>query len=255
MPRSKTTRKSKTKSGPVLTIPELRTAMHGIVQIGESLANMVKSGTKTLQTAANDFSSAWHSTFGRHLDSKKSMDYLKHLITIKSSKKGKKQTRRKMRGGMAPLGYQMGPGTGLPHGNFPDYVSRGFVNPEPAILKDCGIQAGVLPYPNTGSNKVGGSRSSRNSRKNRTNKNKHGGGLFSGVGNSLSAIAMRPFIAAAPPSVQQDAITAMRGQPLGPGPQAWQSAYTYQGAPSGNQVQLGTSAITRTMTTDVQIPA
>jgi hypothetical protein len=227
--------------------------MHGIVQMGESLANMVKSGKKTLHTAANDFSATWHSTFGRHLDFKKSMDYLKHLITMKSSKKGKKQTRRKMRGGMAPLGYQMGPGTGLPHGNFPDYVSRGFVNPEPAILKDCGIQAGVLPYPNTGSNKVGGSRSSRNSRKNRTNKS--GGGLFSGLGTSLSAIAMRPFIATAPPSVQQDAITAMRGQPLGPGPQAWQTAYTYQSASTGNQAIPPINVITRTMTNDIQIPA
>ena len=250
MPRSKTTRKSKAKSGPVLTIPELRTAMHGIVQMGESLANMVKSGTKTLQTAANDFSATWHSTFGRRLDVKKSMDYLKHLITMKSSKKGKQHTRRKMRGGMAPLGYQMGPGTGLPHGNFPDYVSRGFVNPEPAILKDCGIQAGVVPYSNTGSNKVGGGRSTR---KNRGKKS--GGGLFTGFATGLSAIAMRPFIAAAPPSVQQDAITAMRGQPLGPGPQAWQSTHTYQLPPSGIQAQPSVNAITRTLTNDIQIPA
>lgn len=249
MPRSKTTRKSKAKSGPVLTIPELRTAMHGIVQMGESLANMVKSGSKKLQDAAHDFSSAWHSRFGRRLDVKKSMDYLKHLITMKSSKKGKQQTRRKMRGGMAPLGYQMGPGSPLPHGNFPDYISKGFINPEPAILKDCGTQASVLPYSNTGSNKVGGGRSTR---KNRGKKS--GGGLFSGLGTSLSAIAMRPFIAAAPPSVQQDAITAMRGQPLGPGPQAWQTAYTYQSPPTGVQPISPALALTRALTTDIQVP-
>jgi len=251
MSRSKTTRKNKAKSGPVLTIPELRTAMHGIVQMGESLAKMVKSGTKTLQDAANDFSATWHSTFGRHLDAKKSMDYLKHLIRMKSSKKGKQQTRRKMRGGMAPLGYEMRPGVPLPHGNFPDYVSRGFVNPEPAILQDCGTQAGVLPYSYTGSNKVGGG---RRSRKNRNNKNKKsGGGLLSDFATSLSAISMRPFIATAPPSVQQDAITSMRGQPLGPGPQAWQTAHTYQSSP-GTQAINPVNAISRSLSTDIKVP-
>lgn len=215
--------KSKTlKSGPTLTIPELRSAMQGISVMSVSLAQGVKRGALKVQDAAREFADAWSATFGRKLDISKAKSYIMHVVSMEPSRKGK-QTRRKQRGGSsaapaagAPLGYQMGPGADLPNGAFPKYISNGFVNPEPAILQDCGKQTGVLPYPSLGSNKVGG-------------------GMFSDFTTGLSAIATRPFISQNPPSMAQDGLTAMRGQPLGPGSQVTDTTYQYRFQPLGQQ--------------------
>jgi hypothetical protein len=201
----KTMKKHSKQSGSTLTIPELRSSMEYITSYSE---NLVRSSSKSVKELAKEFAAEWKKIFGKSLDLKAAEQYIKHMKAMKGSKKTRKQ-----RGGTysdaagAPLDYLTRPGVNLPYGNFLQYVDKGFWNPEPAILKDCGTQQGVLPYPETGSNKM------------------NGGGLLDALSNTASAFSFRPFIAQNPPSVQQDLQTAWKGQPLGPGPESWQQAW------------------------------
>ena len=214
-------RRSKSlKSGPTLSIPELRTAMQGISFMGTSLAQKVKQGALTVQQAASEFSKAWTHVFGRRLDLNKAKAYIQHVLSMEPGSRKGRQTRRKHRGGAfalagAPLGYQLGQPAEFSYNGFP-YVSKGFVNPEPAILQDCGKQTGIMPYPSLGSNKVGG-------------------GMFSDLGSGFAAIVSRPVISQNPPSAIQDGLTLMRGQPVGPGSQVPDTTYQYRVAPLGQQ--------------------
>ncbi len=209
MPKHRKTQKKRAAKAPAMTIPELRSSMEYIVSYSQSLAS---KGSKSVKDAAKDFAAEWKKVFGKTLPTKTAEQYVKHMMSMRSprSKKGT----RKMRGGAyddsigAPLGYQLGPGADLPYGKFEQYVSKGFWNPEPAILADCGKQTGVLPYPETGSNKM------------------NGGGLLDGASNALAAIGFRPFVAQNPPTPQQDLQTAWKGQALGPGPNSYQQAWT-----------------------------
>jgi hypothetical protein len=206
-PRGKTQKRKTRRCPSVATIPELRKSLEYISSYGERL---VKSGSKSMKQMAAQFASEWKKTFGKTLSPSTAEQYIR---SISSMKKGKKT--RKMRGGAqstelqgAPMAHLTRPGLDIPYGNFLKYVDSGFWNPEPAINWDCGKQTSVLPYPETGSNRM------------------NGGGV-------LSAASFRPFVAVNPPSFQQDMMTAWKGQPLGPGPESWQRAYHYQLPASG----------------------
>jgi len=208
----KTMKKRSKRSSSVLSIPELRSSMEYISSFSEGL---VKNTSKSAKQMAKEFAAEWKKTFGKSLDMKASEQYIRHMLAMKGSKRT-----RKHRGGAysdaagAPLDYLTRPGVNLPYGNFLQYVDKGFWNPEPAILKDCGTQQGVMPYPETGSNKM------------------NGGGLLDGISNTMSAFGFRPFIATNPTSVQHDMQTAWKGQPIGPGPESWQQAWKpMMGAP------------------------
>jgi hypothetical protein len=219
----KHTRKSK---APEMTIPQLRASLQTISSIGESLIKSVKRGVLKLNDAATEFTVAWKKVFGRALEKNKALCYLKHLM---GSGKG---TRRKQRGGQAPLGYDMRlPEAGLPYGKFLPYVSGGFVNPEPGMRQSCGQQVGVLPYPGTGSNQVGG-------------------GLFDG----FNAIFSRPVMSQNPSSGLMDALDTVRGQPTGPGPESWQTAYNYRLPPIGQQPIPVAGVLMRTIANDIKSP-
>lgn len=212
MARGKTRRqKSKSRkatSQKVLSIPELRKSLDYISEYAKS---MVKSGGKSMDALAKDFASEWKKVFGKSLDLAAAKSYLQNMAIL-SPKKGSRHT-RKMKGGAqstmltgAPMTYMTRPGTDIPYGNFLEYVNKGFWNPEPAISGSPIRPPPVLPYAGTGSNQVGG-------------------GMMS---NFVSALTMRPFGAENPPSVANDAQTAWKGQPLGPGPESYQTAYSYK---------------------------
>lgn len=214
MARGKTRRqKSKSRkatSQKVLSIPELRKSLDYISEYAKS---MVKSGGKSMDALAKDFASEWKKVFGKSLDLGAAKSYLQNMTILSSSKKGSRRHTRKMKGGAqstmltgAPMDYMTRPGTDIPYGNFLEYVNKGFWNPEPAISGSPIRPPPVLPYAGTGSNQVGG-------------------GM---IGNFVSALSMRPFGAENPPSVANDAQTAWKGQPLGPGPEPYQTAYSYK---------------------------
>lgn len=236
MARGKTHKRAKTRKTvksiskiQAMTIPGLRKSLEHISLYGESLA---QSGTKSVKDAAAAFASEWSKVFGKPLSMDVAEKYMRHL----NSKKGKagKKT-RKIRGGAAgaPLDALTRPGLELPYGNFLPYVKSGFWNPEPAISADYGRIQGPLPYPETGSNRMSG------------------GGLLDSISNGMNAISFRPFAAQNPPSVQQDAVTAWKGQPLGPGGESYARAYQYQMPPSPSVPIVANPVYTRTLANDV----
>jgi hypothetical protein len=210
----------------VLSIPELR---KGLDYISEYAKSMVKSGGKSMDALAKEFASEWKKVFGKSLDLAAAKSYLQNM-TILSPKKSKRGT-RKMKGGAqstmltgAPMAEMTRPGTDLPYGNFLEYVNKGFWNPEPAISGSPIRPPPVLPYAGTGSNQVGG--------------------------GFLDALTMRPFTAENPPSVGGDAQTAWKGQPLGPGPESYQTAYSYKSGAAMPTV-ASSPVYTRALASDV----
>jgi hypothetical protein len=210
--RGKTVRRAKTSKsakGSAMSIPQLRKGLDHITDYTESL---VKSGVTSTKQLAKQFAAEWHKVFGKRMSLSTAESYIKHMMGMKG-KPGKKGT-RKLRGGSqslagAPMAALTRPGTDLPYGNFLEYVSKGFWNPEPAIKGDTGRDQSIaLPYAGTGSNKISG------------------GGLLSSLSNGLSAISFRPFQAENPSSPQQDMMSAWKGQGMGPGPESWQQTWT-----------------------------
>lgn len=205
--RSKSTRAK--SAGPVLSIPELRKSMEYISEYTESL---LSKGSKSVDAMAKEFAAEWKKVFGKSLSLSAAKNYIRHVL---GGRKGKKT--RKQRGGAtlagAPLDYMTRPGVPLPYGNYLEYVQKGFWNPEPAILKDCGTQQGVLPSATVGTNVVG---------------KMNGGGLLDSVGSAIGAFAMRPFVAQNPVPPQYDAMSAWKGQGTSPGPESWQQTWKPQ---------------------------
>jgi hypothetical protein len=225
MARGKTQKRSKTRKTKILTIPQLRQSLDYIASYAESL---VKSGAKIGDDAVKSFVSEWKRVFGKTLPSVTAKSYLENLMKMK---KGRRT--RKHRGGAqntmltgAPNAYMTRPGTDLPYGNFLEYVSKGFWNPEPAIKWDPVRPPPVLPYAETGSNKMNG-------------------------GGFLDALSMRPFVAQNPTTPALDAMYAWKGQNLGPGPESYQRAYSYQSSPVGSAMVLANPVYTRTLANDV----
>lgn len=236
MARGKTHKRAKSrkmtrvqKKTPTMTIPGLRKSLDHISSYGESLA---KSGSKSVKEGAAAFASEWKKVFGKPLSMDAAEKYIRHL-TSKKGALGKKT--RKVRGGGlgAPLDALTRPGVELPYGNFLPYVKAGFWNPEPAISADYGRIQGPLPYPETGSNKMSG------------------GGFLDSISNGMNAISFRPFAAQNPPSMQQDATTAWKGQSLGPGGESYVRAYQYQMPPNPSVPVVVNPVYTRSLANDV----
>lgn len=194
MPQTGGKRTKTRKQKKILTIPELRKSLDYISTYASSLVQTTKDSVKEL---SSKFAKEWKKVFGKTLSPKVAEAYIKSLMKVKRGT-------RKLRGGAvltgAPLDYLTRPGVDLPYGNFQTYVQKGFVNPEPAILKDCGIQKGVEPYAGMT------------------------GDTFMKGGN-WSAALMRPFVATNPTSFQHDAMMGLKGQQMPPGPESWQKAW------------------------------
>jgi hypothetical protein len=181
------------QSKEAMSIPELRKSLEYIQMFADK---QLKSGKESVSDLAKVFAEEWKKVFGKPLDQRTAESYIKHIRSFGGRKKA--TTRRKMRGGAAPiagapLDYLTRPGVDLPYGNFLKYVDSGF----------------------------------------------------------WAAALFRPFVATNPPSVQQDAMTAWKGQPLGPGPEVYQQAWNYQ--TNGQPVTIpAIGTMTRNLQADVQ---
>ena len=222
-PRGKTRKVNKNKSrkqGNALTIPQLRSSLEYITNYTE---NLVRSKNASVKEIASLFAAEWKKVFGKKLSTKVAESYIKSMMKVKKGT-------RKMRGGNhtlagAPLDYKTGPGLDLPYGKYPAYVSGGFVNPEPGILGSCGIQKGVLPYADTGSNKMSG------------------GSLF-----------FRPFTAQSPETSQHSMMTSIKGLPQHPGPESWQTTWNYRTLPFTTTYSPSINDLNRTIAKDTVVP-
>lgn len=207
----------KANSSRILTIPELRKSFHHIEKF---LQNEVTKN-KNMSSVLGSFRKEWKSVFHKDLSVNAAKSYLNHIV---------KKTKVWQKGGGsiagAPLDYTLGPGVNGVYGNFPDYINKGFVNPEPGIQQECGIKnfTPVLSV-DMGSNQAGGrrrrgSRKSRVTRKTRratlrkrnTRRRHYRGGANVLTGAPYGA-EMRPFIAQNPTTTQYDAMSAYKGLP------------------------------------------
>ena len=216
-----------------ISIPQLRKSLEHITEYSE---NLVKSGKKNTEEMADTFSNEWRKVFGKKLRPEVAKKYIEHVAAIRPAPKS-----RKLRGGAqdmtltgAPMAYLTRPGVDLPYGQFLPYVTKGFDVgvPTPAILQDCGKQDGVLPYPNTGSNKISG------------------GGIFSGISDFMAAASDRPFVAQNPVSMQQNAMMAFKGITASPGADPSQQTWNYR-LPQGASVFSGPIPLARDLTADI----
>jgi hypothetical protein len=229
MARGKTHKRTRkqTKTPKVMTIPGLRKSLEHITAYGDQIVHTEKN----VKQAASKFAAEWAKVFGKPLELGVAEKYIRHLQKMRG-KIGKKT--RKVRGGGAPIDSLTRPGVELPYGNFLPYVKAGFWNPEPAIQYPTGRDQSILiPYAETGSNKMSG------------------GGVMDSIANGLSAISFRPFSSENPPSIQNDALTVLKGQPLGPGGESYARAYQYQMPPNPSVPVIANPVYTRTLTNDV----
>jgi hypothetical protein len=189
--RRKDTKKSK-KVEPV-SLPELRAGLLYLNSYGHSV---VKKAT-SLREAATKFANECAAVFHKKISIESAMDYLKHAVTYSVSKK----TKRKQRGGVADVDYVMRPGAPIPYGQFQNYISKGFFDPQPSSNTLCAA-GGVI-----------GSQA--------------GGGAF----DTLRQIFTHTP-GSNPTTVINDMRTSWAGQQIGPGPDATTSTYKMMTSPS-----------------------
>jgi hypothetical protein len=179
-----------------MTVPQLRSAF-------ERINTFIQKHGEDVEA----FRKEWKKVFGKSISANSAREYFKMM----SSKKGQKG-QKTQKGGVAPLDYDLRAGTDIPYGSFPKYVSDGFgFANEDSIAALCGKENITPNLPaDMGSNKVGGSRKTRKSRKMRG-----GNTLTDLVPTSLTApvseFMSRPFQATIAPSYGEQAQFAIKG--------------------------------------------
>jgi hypothetical protein len=154
--KPKGTRKS--RRGNNMTIPELRRAFETIE------AHARKRPT------IGAFKSHWARLFGKPISDKSAEEYINFMA------------KKKQRGGMAPVDYDMRPGAfGAPDGVYQTYVSKGFFVPEMSNAANC-MKGGAMPNP----------------------------AAFA------ASFVGHPYVAQNPPTLMHQANAAFSGVPVGP---------------------------------------
>jgi len=168
--------------------------------------------------------SKWESLFHMSLPKKSAHSFAEHYRNMKDTRKHRKQ-----RGGVAPLDYVMTPGSNVGvYGRFPTEIGTDpasirdlDVYLHDALTMDCGSPS-VFPTPpvDMGSNKVGGKRGKKNTRralkqrktlrKQRLNRRRT---WKARGGNLATSLAMHPYLSSTPPNVFQAATNMWSGNP------------------------------------------
>jgi hypothetical protein len=219
--RFRKTRKTSNKS-TIMSIPQIRTGLQYIDKYGK----MALEKTDDIRQAAADFANEWYAVFQKKLSMDDAIAYMKHVRTMGASTKQK--------GGSAPLDYVMRPGLSAgaaPHGVFLPYVSSGFEVGVPkmssADLCAAGGTPALLPFNDTGSNTIGaGSMKGGGRRGRRSLRKQAGAGAGANFMDTLKQVWSHPA-PAVPSTVLSDAVSAWRGQPIGPGGDSTTRAYGY----------------------------
>ena len=214
--RFRKTRKGSNKS-TIMSIPEIRTGLQYIDKYGK----MALEKTDDIRQAAADFANEWYAVFQKKLSMDDAIAYIKH---VRDTAVG---TGRKQKGGSAPLDYVMRPGLaadGSVGGVYLPYVNSGFEVGVPkmssADLCAAGGTPALVPYIDGGSNTIvpgpGPMKGGRGQRK------QTGAGFM----DTLKQVWSHPA-PAVPSTVLSDAVSAWRGQSIGPGGDSTTRAYGY----------------------------
>jgi hypothetical protein len=185
--KTRKTSKRKTAQQPV-SLPELRAGLHHLHSYGQSALKRATS----LREAATDFANEWYGVFKKKIPVKDAMDYLKHAVTYNG------RSKKKQRGGQAPVGYTMRAGTAVPYGAYPEYISKGF----------------TIPGASVGCKQSGGNILGKI------------GDFFGGISNTATQVVYHPT-STNPTGVYRDGVTSYKGLPLGPGGDSTSKAYSY----------------------------
>ena len=249
--RGKTRKLSHKKATGIFSIPELRRSFEHIEEFMDECINSRSSKEEIVK----DLQKEWKKTFLKELDYESAESYVDHIM---KSKKDRRKTMKRYKGGMAPLDYTTRAGIYLqpaaipPHTQFPvlNYVSKGFFNPEPAHLLD--PVPGQTRFPTSvpagmGDNTVhfkghGGKRSTNKRSTNKRSNNKRGTRKLRGGMAALNQAFMRPIPSSNPPTILQDLQSGIKGLPLGQSPDITQNSVPYKlGAIMPKLIKLDTT--------------
>jgi hypothetical protein len=235
------TRKHK---GSMMTIPQLRKAFDHMESFTLSLVQRVSDPKKRRRA----FQEEWMKTFHRAVDDKAADAYIQF-----ESKKSKKATKRRQRGGAAlggaPLDYSTRPGIYGVYGEFPQYISGGFATMgnatnKMAIQEDCNSPAEAAkwqaPYTGFGAASLMGQKggTSRKQKGRKTRKSKTMKGGAPSFGEFASAVTLRPMTASAPPSQLYTTMMEFKGSQPYPSSLANTGAPPYQSLKPNVQAAL-----------------
>jgi len=203
----------------------------GIKDLRQDLAAFTKEAKeavrgKSEEEAVRAIRTTWKRLFHGTLDSESVKGFARHFRTDRSTRK-----QRKQRGGMAPLAYQMNSGipSATTNGHYPTDASTDSqskhdmdVSFNSGMSRTAGTESWRFPTvpAGMGSNKVGGRRKTRRSRKQK------------GGGSLLETIGQVPFLPGAPLTSVQTGYAAYSGQPSAPSSDATSQAWSYSNTKS-----------------------
>jgi hypothetical protein len=253
--KGKQGKQGKQSKSHIMTIPELRRSFEHI----ETFVHQHKRSKDLVKMLQEE----WLKVFKKKLDKESASAFVNH--TVKES--GQSGGGGQLTG--ASLDYTMRPGLyispGIDQGSYarvPNYVSSGFWNPEPGQSYDRVI--GQTVYPDRtpagmGDNTVIGLKmaggSGNSSRKTKKNKRKQSGGdPLRTLGTALNQFLFRPIDSTIPPSIAQDALTASKGESLGPSPLSYQNKLDYQMGPRLHSGNLQISPIEAKLPINIKNP-
>jgi hypothetical protein len=221
----------------------------GISDLRKDLAAFTKGAKEAVrgkneEEAVRSIRSTWKRLFHGTLDSESAKGFVKHFRSDRSStrkqRKGSEASLVKQRGGMAPIAYQMGPGipSATTNGHYPTDASTDAESKHnmdvyfnSGMSRTAGTESWRFPTvpAEMGSNKVGGRRRTRRSRKQK------------GGGSLLETIGHVPFLPGAPLTSVQTGYAAYSGQPPAPSSDPTSTAWSYSNIKS----VIDPSSITR----------
>lgn len=233
----------------VQTIPQLRKSFDHIEQFTKWLVRSEKD--KKQQVAA--FQKEWKKVFYHDVDAAAAQSLIDHHSKHKQKQSTRKNKGKKQAGGAplagAPLDFQTRPGTyQTPYGNFLEYIGDGFtfynkINQDSFFPTQCGKENSTpVVYESTGSNKVGGAKRRRGSRKQR--------GGFPTMSEFAQALSFGPLSPTVPTSVAYDVQSAMKAQLPPASPVANTANPPYVSA-SPQAVSYPSYAINRQLTSEI----
>ena len=232
-----------------MSIPQLRKSFHAVESF---LSTKLQRGTEKTEDIVKSFRKEWERHFRKSLSVNAARSYINHM-------REKKQRGGSSGGGSgsqlmgAPLDHTTQPGVYGPYGNFLDYVNKGFhvAVPEPGIQQECGVKD-ITPVITTSiSQRAGGRRSSRQTR--RTKRNQRGG--LNPLTGAPFAAEFRPFVAQNPVTFQASLQNSFKAMPAPPSGDPADPAFTYKMSPFMGKIPgANIAGLDRDLLKDVSVP-
>ena len=154
-----------------------------------------------------EFQKEYKKVFHKNISTKDAKAYIQSLKASRQS------------GGAAPLHYDLQAGAETPYGSYPAYLTGGFgfANVSSTLGEAAGVTKFPSPVAGMGSNLVGGAKGKRTTRR-KGKLQKGGAGILPVTLANVAEVFSRPFPAAAPASIGNDAQLLAKGIPGFPSP-------------------------------------